>query len=69
MSKIAFTCSEVAILTSVCEIQELGLEPDTFYSIRLLEETGVMIAPGSEFGQKEGTYHIRYASSYQPKYS
>lgn len=35
------------------------MEPDTFYSMKLLEEAGVVISPGCLFGQKEGTYHIR----------
>ncbi|XP_054889643.1 alanine aminotransferase 2-like [Poeciliopsis prolifica] len=40
--------------------KEAGLEPDTFYCMRLLEEAGVLFSPGSEYGQKEGTYHIRF---------
>ncbi|KAG7214783.1 hypothetical protein INR49_010675 [Caranx melampygus] len=42
--------------------KEVGMEPDTFYCMRLLEETGLLVSPGSEYGQKEGTYHIRYKS-------
>ncbi|XP_072297701.1 alanine aminotransferase 2-like [Eucyclogobius newberryi] len=40
--------------------KELKMEPDTFYCLRLLENTGACIAPGSEYGQKDGTYHIRF---------
>ncbi|XP_073347303.1 alanine aminotransferase 1-like [Pagrus major] len=40
--------------------KEVGLEPDTFYCSRLLEEAGLLISPGFEYGQKEGTYHIRF---------
>ncbi|XP_037236343.1 alanine aminotransferase 1-like [Falco rusticolus] len=36
----------------------LGLEPDVFFCQELREATGVVLAPGSEFGQPEGTYHI-----------
>ena len=36
------------------------MQPDTFYCMRLLEEAGVLVSPGYEFGQKEGTHHIRY---------
>lgn len=36
------------------------MQPDTFYCLRLLEEAGVLASPGSEYGQKEGTHHIRY---------
>ncbi|XP_040350568.1 alanine aminotransferase 1 [Herpailurus yagouaroundi] len=39
--------------------QELGLAPDMFFCLRLLEETGICVVPGSGFGQKEGTYHFR----------
>uniref|UniRef100_A0A3Q2CIR0 alanine transaminase n=1 Tax=Cyprinodon variegatus TaxID=28743 RepID=A0A3Q2CIR0_CYPVA len=40
--------------------KELGMKPDTFYCMRLLEEAGVLSSPGSEYGQQEGTYHIRF---------
>ncbi|KAM9720119.1 alanine aminotransferase 2-like [Menidia menidia] len=39
--------------------KETGMQPDTFYCMRLLEEAGVLSMPGCDFGQKEGTYHIR----------
>uniref|UniRef100_A0A2K6KSA0 alanine transaminase n=1 Tax=Rhinopithecus bieti TaxID=61621 RepID=A0A2K6KSA0_RHIBE len=39
--------------------QELGLAPDMFFCLRLLEETGICVVPGSGFGQREGTYHFR----------
>ena len=29
------------------------------YSMRLLEETGVVVVPGSGFGQAAGTHHFR----------
>ncbi|XP_053914925.1 alanine aminotransferase 1-like [Cuculus canorus] len=38
--------------------QELGLEPDVFFCRELLEATGIVVAPGSEFGQPEGTHHV-----------
>ncbi|XP_075432393.1 alanine aminotransferase 2 isoform X2 [Ascaphus truei] len=37
------------------------MAPDMFYCMQLLEETGICVVPGSGFGQKEGTYHFRYA--------
>lgn len=40
------------------------MQPDMFYCSRLLEEGGVLTKPGSEYGQKEGTYHIRYNSAH-----
>ncbi|KAI4878130.1 hypothetical protein NFI96_011073 [Prochilodus magdalenae] len=42
--------------------KDKDLGPDMFYCLRLLEDTGLCAAPGSELGQKEGTYHIRYPS-------
>uniref|UniRef100_A0A672IX05 alanine transaminase n=1 Tax=Salarias fasciatus TaxID=181472 RepID=A0A672IX05_SALFA len=34
-------------------------KPDTFYCVKLLEEAGVLVSPGCDFTQKEGTHHIR----------
>ncbi|XP_069757783.1 alanine aminotransferase 2 isoform X2 [Narcine bancroftii] len=36
-----------------------NMAPDMFYCMKLLEETGICVVPGSGFGQKEGTYHFR----------
>lgn len=36
-----------------------GRSVDEFYSLRMLEATGVCVVPGSGFGQKEGTLHFR----------
>lgn len=36
-----------------------GKAPDVFYCLRLLEETGISTVPGSGFGQKAGTFHMR----------
>ncbi|KAL9275655.1 Alanine aminotransferase 2, mitochondrial-like protein [Drosera capensis] len=33
--------------------------PDAFYALRLLEETGIVVVPGSGFGQVPGTWHFR----------
>uniref|UniRef100_A0A3B5BFW3 alanine transaminase n=1 Tax=Stegastes partitus TaxID=144197 RepID=A0A3B5BFW3_9TELE len=49
---------------AIQKAEEEGMQPDTFYCVRLLEETGVLCCPGSEFEQKEGTYHIRYNLTY-----
>lgn len=32
---------------------------DEFYCIQLLESTGLVVVPGSGFGQVEGTFHFR----------
>ncbi|XP_077470494.1 alanine aminotransferase 2-like isoform X1 [Stigmatopora argus] len=44
---------------AVKEARELGQEADMFYCMRLLEETGICLVPGSGFGQRDGTYHFR----------
>ena len=39
--------------------QSAGQEPDFFYCLQLLEETGLCVVPGSGFVQKDDTYHFR----------
>lgn len=41
------------------EASSLGMQPDAFYCMQLLESTGLCVIPGSGFGQKDGTYHFR----------
>ncbi|KAL6927783.1 alanine transaminase [Hanseniaspora valbyensis] len=36
-----------------------GLQPDEFYCLELLENTGICTVPGSGFGQYPGTWHLR----------
>uniref|UniRef100_A0A6Q2WZV9 alanine transaminase n=1 Tax=Esox lucius TaxID=8010 RepID=A0A6Q2WZV9_ESOLU len=38
---------------------EKGQAPDMFYCMKLLEETGICLVPGSGFGQRDGTHHFR----------
>ena len=38
---------------------EKGVAPDLYYCLQALEETGVIVVPGSGFGQEEGTWHFR----------
>lgn len=46
--------------TAVADAKKKGYEyADAFYCVRLLEETGVCVIPGSGFGQKAGTHHFR----------
>ncbi|XP_035025740.2 alanine aminotransferase 2-like [Hippoglossus stenolepis] len=45
---------------AIQKAKEVGMKPDTFYCSRLLEEAGVLVSPGCEYGQKEGTFHIRF---------
>jgi len=35
------------------------MEPDLFYCLSVLENTGIVLVPGSGFRQKDGTYHFR----------
>ncbi|XP_069548346.1 alanine aminotransferase 2-like isoform X1 [Brachyistius frenatus] len=44
---------------AVKEATEKGQLPDMFYCMKMLEETGICLVPGSGFGQKDGTYHFR----------
>ncbi|KAG5270577.1 hypothetical protein AALO_G00194240 [Alosa alosa] len=44
---------------AVEQAKALGMQPDMLYCLRLLEETGICLVPGSGFGQRDGTYHFR----------
>jgi len=39
--------------------KEANRSPDEFYCLRLLDATGICVVPGSGFGQKPGTLHLR----------
>ena len=36
-----------------------GKPADAFYCLQLLEQKGIVVVPGSGFGQREGTFHFR----------
>ena len=38
-----------------------GKPGDAFYAEKLLDATGICIVPGSGFGQRAGTWHLRFA--------
>ncbi|RCV42884.1 hypothetical protein SETIT_9G251100v2 [Setaria italica] len=44
---------------AIAAAEERNTEPDVFYALRLLENTGIVVAPGSVFGQVHGTWHFR----------
>ncbi|XP_034385461.1 alanine aminotransferase 2 [Cyclopterus lumpus] len=44
---------------AIQEAQSRSLAPDMLYCLKLLEETGICVVPGSGFGQREGTFHFR----------
>ena len=39
--------------------KDLRMPADKFYALQALENTGIIIVPGSGFGQQPGTYHFR----------
>jgi len=39
--------------------KDAGKLPDVFYCLQLLSKTGIVVVPGSGFGQKQGTWHFR----------
>jgi alanine transaminase len=39
--------------------EEMNVEPDAYYCMELLEKTGLVVVPGSGFGQEVGTWHFR----------
>ncbi|CBZ52615.1 Aminotransferase, related [Neospora caninum Liverpool] len=41
------------------EADKRGMEADLLFCLELLEATGIVTVPGSGFGQKPGTYHVR----------
>jgi len=44
---------------AVAAAKSQGIEADELYCLELLEETGIIIVPGSGFKQVEGTFHFR----------
>ena len=44
---------------AIQQAQQEGRSPDDLYCGKLLDATGVCVVPGSGFGQKDGTLHIR----------
>ncbi|XP_047143698.1 alanine aminotransferase 2-like isoform X2 [Hydra vulgaris] len=44
---------------AIDEAKLLGLTPDSFYCLKLIEETGICAYEGSIFYQKEDTFHFR----------
>ncbi|ETV83307.1 hypothetical protein H257_04062 [Aphanomyces astaci] len=44
---------------AVAEANKAGQAPDAFYAFALLNATGIVVVPGSGFGQQDGTFHFR----------
>ena len=39
--------------------EKAGLKPDAFFAMEMVENTGIVVVPGSGFGQVDGSWHIR----------
>ncbi len=44
---------------AVAAARAAGLPPDEYYALKLLEATGLVVVPGSGFGQRPGEWHFR----------
>jgi alanine transaminase len=44
---------------AVEEAKKRGMPADEMYCLDMVEEAGIVIVPGSGFGQRDGTYHFR----------
>jgi alanine transaminase len=49
------------------QAKDNNMHPDYYYCLKLLENTGLVTVPGSGFGQKDGTYHLRLTNLICPK--
>lgn len=44
-----------------------NMEPDMFYCLSVLENTGIVMVPGSGFRQRENTHHFRITTLIMPE--
>ena len=44
---------------AIAAAKAAGKAPDAFYCLHLLDATGIVLVPGSGFGQRDGTFHFR----------
>lgn len=42
------------------------MAPDLFYCMEVLLNTGIVLVPGSGFGQEPGTFHFRTTNLVRP---
>jgi len=49
------------------EAKARNISPDLLYTMEVLENTGIVLVPGSGFGQEEGTYHFRITTLILPE--
>lgn len=46
--------------------KDMNVQPDFMYCLDMLNETGIMVVPGSGFGQEPGTHHFRITNLVTP---
>uniref|UniRef100_A0A665WBD7 alanine transaminase n=1 Tax=Echeneis naucrates TaxID=173247 RepID=A0A665WBD7_ECHNA len=54
-----YTFPRISLPQKAIDKAKEGQVPDMFYCMKLLEEEGICLVPGSGFGQREGTFHFR----------
>uniref|UniRef100_A0A674PEY3 Alanine aminotransferase 1 n=1 Tax=Takifugu rubripes TaxID=31033 RepID=A0A674PEY3_TAKRU len=54
-----YTFPQIKLPQKAINKAKAGQEPDMYYCMRLLEEEGICLVPGSGFGQRKGTFHFR----------
>jgi alanine transaminase len=56
---VSLSLSLCAAANAIIAAKAQGIEADDMYCRELLEETGIVVVPGSGFWQKDGTFHFR----------
>ena len=51
---------------AIKEATKRKMAPDLFYCLSLLENTGIVLVPGSGFKQEPGTWHFRITILIRP---
>ncbi|TMW68812.1 hypothetical protein Poli38472_006280 [Pythium oligandrum] len=55
-----YTFPKITLPAKAVEIAaQNAMAPDAFYCMEMLDQTGIVVVPGSGFGQKDGTWHFR----------
>jgi len=52
---------------AIAEAEGRGVKPDLMYTMEVLENTGIVLVPGSGFGQEPGTHHYRITTLILPE--
>lgn len=59
VSNFLISISHIWVDKVVAKAKELNEAPDAYYCMELLSATGIVVVPGSGFGQRDGTFHFR----------